>query len=152
MDKSGSSDRYYFLAPKSLWLVTEAMKLKKHLFLGRKVMTDLGSMFKSRDITLPTMICIVKAMFSPVVMYRCEGWTIKKTEHWRIFELWLWKRLLRVSWTARRSNQSILKEINSDYSLEGPMLGNWDSNTLTTCCEELTYWKWPLFWKRLKAK
>ena len=81
MDKSGSSDRYYFLAPKSLWLVTEAMKLKKHLFLGRKVMTDLGSMFKSRDITLPTMICIVKAMFSPVVMYRCEGWTIKKTEH-----------------------------------------------------------------------
>ena len=126
-------------------------EIKRHLFLGRKVMTDLGSVLKSRDITLPTMICIVKAMVFPVVMYRCGCWTIKKTEHWRIFELWLWIRLLRVRCTARISNQSILKEINSDYSLEGLRRESWDSSTLTTYCEELTHWKWPLLWGRLKA-
>ena len=97
---------------------------KRHLLLGRKTMTNLDSIFKSRDITLPTMVCLVKAMVSLVVMYGCESWTIKKAKHWRVdtFELWCWRRLLRVPWTARRSNQSILKEISPEYSLEGLML------------------------------
>ena len=99
-------------------------EIKRHLLLGRKVMTNLDSMLKSRDITLPTKVCPVKAMVFPVVMYGCENWTIKKAEHRRIdaFELWCWRRLLRVPWTARRSNQSILKEISPEYSLEGLML------------------------------
>ena len=99
-------------------------EIKRHLLLGRKVMTNLESIFKSRDITLPTMVCLVKAMVFPVVMYGCESWTIKKAEHQRIdaFDLWCWRRLLRVPWTARRSNQSILKEISPEYSLEGLML------------------------------
>ena len=98
--------------------------IKRRLLLGRKVMTNLDSIFKSRDITLPTKVCLVKAMVFPVVMYRCESWTVKKAEHQRIdaFELWCWRRLLRVPWTARRSNQSILKEINPGISLEGMML------------------------------
>ena len=89
-------------------------EIKRHLLLGRKAMTNLDSVLKSRDITLLTNVCIVKAMVFPVVMYGCESWTIKKAEHQRIdaFELWCWRRLLRVPWTARRSNQSILKEIN----------------------------------------
>ena len=99
-------------------------KIKRCLLLGRKVMTNLDSIFKSRDITLTTKVCLVKAMVFPVVMYGCESWTIKKAECQRIdgFELWCWRRLLRVPWTARRSNQSILKEINPEYSLEGLML------------------------------
>ena len=99
-------------------------EIKRHLLLGRKVMTNLVSIFKSRDITLPTKVHLVKAMVFPVVMYGCESWTIKRAEHWRIdaFELWCWRRLLRVSWTARRSNQSILKEISPEYSLDGLML------------------------------
>ena len=99
-------------------------EIKKSLLLGRKVMTNLDSILKSRDITLPTKVCLVKAMVFPVVMYACENWTIKKAECQRIdaFELWCWRRLLRVPWTARRSNQSILKEISPDYSLEGLML------------------------------
>ena len=99
-------------------------EIKRCLLLGRKVMTNLDSILKSRDITLLTKVCIVKAMVFPVVMYGCESWTLKKAEHQRIdaFELWCWKRLLRVSWTARRSNQSILKEISPEYSLEGLML------------------------------
>ena len=99
-------------------------EIKRRLLLVRKVMTNLDSIFKSRDITLPTKVCLVKAMVFPVVMYGCESWTIKKAEQWRIdaFELWCWRRLLRVPWTARRSNQSILKEINPEYSLEGLML------------------------------
>ena len=99
-------------------------EIKRHLLLGRKVITNLDSILESRDITLLTKVCLVKAMVLPVVMYGCESWTIKKAERWRIdaFELWCWKRLLRVPWTARRSNQSILKEINPEYSLEGPML------------------------------
>ena len=98
-------------------------KIKRCLILGRKVMTNLDSILKSRDITLPTKVCLVKAMIFPVVMYGCEGWTIKKAECRRIdaFELWCWRRLLRVPWTARRSNQSILK-ISPGYSLEGLML------------------------------
>ena len=99
-------------------------EIKRLLLLGRRVMTNLGSIFKSRDITLPTKVRLVKAMFFPVVMYGCESWTLKKAEYRRIdaFELWCWRRLLRVPWTARRSNQSLLKEISPGISLEGTML------------------------------
>ena len=99
-------------------------EIKRCLLLGRKVMTNLDSIFKIRDITLPTKVCLVKSMVLPVVMHGCESWTVKKTEHQRIdaFELWCWRRLLRVPWTARRFSQSILKEINPEYSLEGLML------------------------------
>ena len=99
-------------------------EIKRHLLLGRKVMTNLDSIFKSRDITLPTKVHLVKAMVFPVVMYGCESWTVKKAERRRIdaFQLWCWSRLLKVPWTARRSNQSILKEISPGISLEGMML------------------------------
>ena len=99
-------------------------EIKRRLVLGRKVMTNLDSILKSRDITLPTKVHLVKAMVFPVAMYGCESWTVKKAERWKIdaFELWCWRRLLRVPWTARRSNQSILKEISSGCSLEGLML------------------------------
>ena len=99
-------------------------EIKRCLLLGRKVITKLDSIFKSRDITLPTKVCLVKAMVFPVVMYGCESWTLKKTEHQIIhaFELWCWRRLLRVPWTARRSNQYILQEISPGCSLEGMML------------------------------
>ena len=99
-------------------------EIKRHLLLGRKVMTNLDSILKSRDVTLPTMVHLVKAMVFPVVMYGCESWTVKKAEHQRIdvFELWCWRKLLGVPWTARRSKQSILKEISPGISLEGMML------------------------------
>ena len=99
-------------------------ELKRCLLLGRKVMTNLDSILKSRNITLPTKVHLVKAMVFPVVRYGCESWTIKEAERWRMdaFELWCWRRLLRVPWTARRSNQSILKEISPEYSLEGVLL------------------------------
>ena len=99
-------------------------EIKRHLLLGRKVMTNLDSIFKSRDVTLPTKVCLVKAMVFPVATFGCESWTVKKAEHRRIaaFELWCWRRLLRVPWTARRSNQSILNEISPGCSLEGMML------------------------------
>ena len=99
-------------------------EIKKGLLLGRKVMANVDSIIKSRDITLPIKVHLVKTMVFPVVMYRCESWTIKKAEHQRTdaFELWCWRRLLRVPWSGRRSNQSILKEINPEYSLEGLML------------------------------
>ena len=109
-------------------MVTAAMKLsheiKRCLLLGRKVMTNLDNILKSRDITLLTKACVVKAMVFPVVMYGCESWTIKKAEHWRThaFEMWCWRRLLRVPWTPRRSNQSILNKISPECSLEGLML------------------------------
>ena len=114
----------FFGAPKSLQMVTVAMKLKDAYLLGRKVMTNLDSIFKSRDITLPTKVRLVKAMVFPVVMYGCESWIVKKAECQKIdaFELWYWRRLLRVPYTARRSNQSILKEISPGCSLEGLML------------------------------
>ena len=121
---NGSSDRLHFGgAIKSLQMVTAAKKLR-HLLLGRKVMTNLDSVLKSRDITLPTKVRLVKAMVFPVVMVGCESWTVKKAEHRKIdaFELWCWRRLLRVPWTARRSNQSLLKEISPGCSLEGLML------------------------------
>ena len=98
-------------------------EIKIHLLLGRKVMTNLDSIFKSRDITLLTKVHLVKAMAFSVIMYGCESWTVKKAEHQRIdaFELWCWRKLLRVPWTARRSNQSIIKEVSPEYSLEGLM-------------------------------
>ena len=132
----------FFVAPKSLQMVTAAMKLKRRLLLERKVMTNLDSILKSRDVTLPTKVRLVKAMVFPVVMYGCESWTVKKAERQRIdaFDLWCWRRLLRVPWTARRSNQSILKELSPRCSLEGLML-KLNSSTLATSWEELTHWK-----------
>ena len=110
--------------PKSLQMVTAAIKLKDACSFGRKAIINLDSILKSTDITLPTEVRLVKAIVFPVVMYECESWTIKKAECRRMdpFELWCWRRLLRVPWTARRSNQSILKEISPGYSLEGLML------------------------------
>ena len=117
---NGNSERLYF------WGLQNhcSHEIKRYLLLGRKVMTNLNSILKSRDITLPTNVCVVKAMLFSVVMYGYESWTIKKAEYQRIdaFELWYWRRLLRVPWTARWSNQSILKEISPEYSLEGLML------------------------------
>ena len=115
-------------------------EIKRRLLLGRKVMTNLDSILKSRDVTLPTKVRLAKAMVFPVVMYGCESWTIKKAEHRRIdaFELWCWKRLFRVPWTARKSTQPILKEISPGCLLEGLML-KLNSNTLATSCEELTH-------------
>ena len=125
-------------------------EIKRCLLLGRKVMTNLDSILKSRDITLLTKVHIVKVMVFSVVMYGCENWTIKKVECRRIdaFELWCWRRLLRVPWTARKSNQSILKEISPEYSLKDWC---WSSNTLVTRCEELTHLKRPWCWERLKV-
>ena len=128
-------------------------EIKRPLLLGRKVMTNLDSILKSRDSTLPTKVCLVKAMVFPVVMYGCESWTVKKAEHRRIdaFELWYWRRLLRAPWTARRSNQSILKEISPGVSSEGMML-ELNSSTLATSCEELTHWKRLWCWEGLGAR
>ena len=123
------------------------------LLLGRKAVINLDSILKSRDITLPTKVHLVKAMVFPVVMYGCKSWIIKKAKHWRIdaFELWCWRRLLRVPWTARSSNQSILKEISPGCSLEGLML-KLNSSSLATWCKESTLWKRPWCWERLMAR
>ena len=119
---------------KQWWTISGASKItadgdcsheiRRRLFLERKAMTSLGSILRSRDVTLLTKVCLVKALFFPVVMYGCESWNIKQVEHWRIdsYELWCWRRLLRVPWTARRCNQSILKEISPKHSLEGLIL------------------------------
>ena len=127
-------------------------KIKRGLLLGRKVMTTLDSIFKSRDITLPTKVHLIKAMVFPVVMYGCESWTVKKAEHWRIdaFELWCWRRLLRVPWTTRRSKLFFLKEISPGCSLEGLML-KLKLQYLATSCEELTHWKRPWCWEGFGA-
>ena len=126
-------------------------KIKRRLLLGRQVMTNLGSILKSWDITLSTKVHLVKAMVSPVVMYGCESWTIKKSVHWRIdaFELWCWRRLLRVPWTARRSNQSILGD--QSWVFIGRRCWSWNSNTLAIWWEELTLLKIPWCWERLRA-
>ena len=123
---------------------------KRCLLFGRKIMTNLDSTLKSRNITLPTKVCLFKAMVFSVVMYGCESWTIKKAECWRIdvFELWCWRRLLRVPWTARRTNQSIVKDISPEYSLEALML---KLQYFSHLCEELIYLKRPWWWERLKA-
>ena len=122
-ENNGSNERL-FLGSKIRADGDCSYEIKRRLLLGRKAITNLDSILKSRDITLPTKVRLVKAMVFPVVMYGCESWTIKKAEHQRIdaFELWCWRRLLRVPWTARRSNQSILKEISSECTLEGLML------------------------------
>ena len=151
MRKYGNSDRLYFLGSRITADGDWSHEIKRRLLLVRKVMTNLDSILKSRDLTLPTRVYLVSCIF-PVVMYGCESWTVKKAEHQRIdaFELWCWRRLLRVPWTARRSSQSILKEITPEYSLEGLILklklqyfGHW--------CEELTHLKRPRCWERLKA-
>ena len=143
---------FIFLGSKIIASGDCSQEIKRHLLLGTKVMTNLDSILKSRDITLPTKVCLVKTMVFPVVMYGCESWTIKKAECQIIdaFELWCWRRLLRVPWTARRSNQSILKEIRPGYLLEGLIL-SWSSNTLATWCKELTHWKRSWCWERLRA-
>ena len=127
-------------------------EIKGHLLLGRKAMTNLDSILKSRNITLLTKIHLVKAVVFPVVMYGCESWTIKKAENQRIdaFELCCWRRLLRVPWTARRSNQSIQRKsvLNIHWK---DWCWSWNSNTLATWCRELTHWKRPWCWERLKA-
>ena len=127
-------------------------EIRRRLLLGRKVMSNLDSMLKSRDITLPTKVHLVKAMVFPVVMYGCESWTIRKAEHRRIdaFELWCWRRPLKVPWTARKSNQLTLKEISPECSLEGLML-SWNSNNLASWWEELTHLKRSWCWERFKA-
>ena len=120
----GKSVRLYFGVSKITADGDCSYVIKRQLLLGRKIITNLDSILKSRDITLLTKVCLVKATVFPVVMYGCESWTIRKAEHQRIdaFELWCWRRLLRVPWTARRSIQSILKEISTEYSLEGLVL------------------------------
>ena len=155
-----------------------SLEIKRRLLLERKAMSNLDSILKSKDITLLTKVLLVKAMVFPVVMYGCDSWTIKKAELQRIdtFELWCWRRLLRIPWTVRRSNQSILKEISPEYSLEGLMVRlklqyfghllprtdwtlihekewcwSWNSSILATWCKELTHWKRPWCWERLKA-
>ena len=129
----GNSDRLYFGGSKITADGDCNHEIKRLLLLGRRVMTNLDSILKSRDIISPTKVCLVKAMVFPVVIYGCEGWTVKKAEHQRIdaFQLSCWRRLLRDPWTARRSNQSILKQINPGYSLEGLMLTHqYFSNTI----------------------
>ena len=128
---------------------------KKHthtLASWKKSYEKPDSILKSRDITLPAKVCRFKDMVLPEIMSGCESWTIKKAEYQRIdaFKLWCWTRLLRVPWTSRRSNQSILKEISPEYSLEG-LIWSWNSNTLDNWCEELTHWKRSWFWERLKV-
>jgi len=127
-------------------------EIKRRLLLGRKAMTNLDSILKSRDITFPKKVNLVKVLVFPVVIYGCESWTIKKAECWRIdaFEPWCWRRLLRVPWTARRSNQSILKEIHWNIHWKN-RCWSWNSNILATWCEEPIHWKRPWFYKRLNA-
>ena len=127
-------------------------EIKTCLPLGREDMTNLDTILKSRDITLLAEVWVIKATVFPVVMYGCKSWAIKKADHQRtdVFLLWYWKRLLRVPWTARRSNQSILKEINPEYSLEG-LMQKLKFQYLATCCEKLIHWKRPWCWERLKA-
>ena len=131
---NGNIDRLYFFFGSKITADGDCShEIKRRLLLGRKAMTNLDSILKGRDITLSTKVHLVKVMVFPVVIYGCENWTIKKAECLRIdaFELWCWRRLLRAPWTARRANQSILKEINPEYSLEGLML-KLNSNTLAT--------------------
>ena len=140
----GNNGRLYFWGSKITADGDCSHKIKRSLFLGRKVMTNLDSILKSRDITLPTKFYLVRAMVFSVVMYGCESWIIDA------FELWCWRRLLRVPWTVRRSNQSILKEISPGWSLEGMVL-SWNSSTLATSCKELTHWKRLWCWEGLGA-
>ena len=141
---------FVFLGPQIIADGDCSQEINRCLLLGRKAMTNLDSVLKSRDVTLLTKVRLVKAMVFPVVRFGCEIWTIKKNECLiDAFKLWCWRRLLRVLWTVRRSNQSILKEINPEYSLEGLC---WSSNTLATWYKVPMHWKIPWCWERLKAK
>ena len=148
---TGNSERLYFLGIQITADDDCSHEIKRSLLLGRKAMTNLDSILKSRNITLLKNLCLVKAMVFLVIIYGCESWTIKKTEHWKIdsFELWCWRKLLRVPWLARRSSQSILKEINPEYSLEGV---SWSSNTLATWCKELTHLKETLMLGKIEGR
>ena len=152
MRNSENSSKLYFGVSKISVDDDCSRESKRYLLLGSKVMSHIDSILNNRDITLPTKVCLVKALFFPVVMYGCENWTLKKVEHWRIdaFELWCWRRLLTVPWTARRSNQSILKKsvLNSHWK---DRCWSWKSNTLATWCEVLAHLKRPWCWERLKA-
>ena len=150
---SGNSYRLYFLGLQNYCRFDCSHEIKRHLFLRRKAVANLDNILKSRDIILPTKMCMVKAMVFPIIMYRCESWTIKMAERQGIdaFELWCWRRLLRVPWTARRSNQVHPKGNQSwifigrtDAEADAPILWH-------TWWEELTHWTWPWFWERLKA-
>ena len=149
---SGNSVRLYFGGSKITADDDCSHEIKRRLLLGRKVMTNLDSIFKSRDTTLPTKVHLVKAMVYPLVMYGCESCTIKKAEHQRIgaFELWCRRRLLRVPWTTRSSNQSILKEISPEYSLKGLML-KLKLQYFGHLMRRADYWKRPWYWERLKV-
>ena len=151
-NKGNSETLFYFFGSKIIAGGDCSREIKRHLLFGRKAMTNLDSILKSKDITLLTNVHRVKAMVFPVVLYVCETWTIKKAECQRLdaFELWCCRRLLRVPWTARRSNQSILKEISPGCSLEGLML-KLKLQYLSNWCEELTHWKRPWCWEKLRA-
>ena len=150
--ENGNSDRFHFGDLQNHCRWWRPPWNKKSLAFGRKAMTNIDSILKSKDITFPKKVCLVKAI-SPVVVYGCDSWTIKNAESQRIetFEPWYWWRLLRVPWTARRSSQSILKEISPKYSLEGLML-KLNSNTLATWCKEPTHLKRPWCWESLKVR
>ena len=139
-----------FLGPKISAVDNCSHEFKRHLLLGRKAITNLESILRSRDITLSTKVRLVQAMVFPVVMYGCESWTIKKAECWWIdaFELWCWRRLLRVPWTARSSNQSILTVLGVHWK---DWCWSWNSDTLATWCKVPTHWKRPWCWKRLNV-
>ena len=147
---NGNSDRLYFGGSKITADWDRSHEIKRCLPLGRKAMTNLDSILKSRDITLPTKVHLVKAMVFPVVTYECDIWNIEKAEHQRIdaFELRCWRRLLRVPWSARRSHQSILKKSTLNICWKD---WNWSSNNLATWYEEQTHWKRPWCWERLRA-
>ena len=144
---------FYFLGLQNhCWLWLQPWNSKTLAPEKKKTMTSLDSILKSRDITLLTKVCVVKVLVFPVVMYGCESWTIKKAEHQIMdaLELWCWRRLLRVFWTARKSNQSIIKEISPEYSLEGLML-KLKLQYFGYLMQELTHWKTPRCWERLRA-
>ena len=153
MEKGRSSDRFPLLGLKITADSDCSHEIRSRLLSGRKAMTNLDGVLKNRDITLSTKVHIVKAMVIPVVMYSCESWPVKKAEHQRIdaFELWCWRRLLKVPWTARQSNQSIWREINPDYSLEGLIL-KLKLQKLVIWWEQMTHWKSPWCWERLRAE
>ena len=152
MGKKWKQADFILLGSKSIADGDCGHEIKRCFLLGRKVMTNLDSIFKSRDVTLPTKVRLVKAIVFPVVMYGCESWTINKAEYWRIdaFELWCWRRLLRVPWTARRSNPSILKEISPECSLEGLML-KLKLQYFGYLMRKGSHLKRPWCWERLKA-
>ena len=149
---SGNVADFIFLGSKITADGDCSHEIERRLLLGRKVMTNLDSILKSRDVPLPIKVCLVKAMIFPVVLYGFESWTVKKAECRRIdaFELWCWRKLLRVPWTARKYNHSILKEISPSVHWRD-WCWSWNSNILATSCEELTYWKRPWCWEGLGA-